>query len=106
MPIFKKYYSDKLESQIRRVGGYNQKIWVQCESQTGPFAENLSASRVTGRDSDRILEKIDDSVIKEKYVCDGKLNCQIRCPLCPSKILPIRSANLIEFTKKLPGKFL
>ena len=52
----------------------------------------------------RILEKIEDSVIREKYVCDGKLNCQIRCPMCPSKILPIKSAKLVEFSKKLPGK--
>ena len=52
----------------------------------------------------RIPEKIEDSVIREKYVCDGKLNCQIRCPMCPSKILPIKSAKLVEFSKKLPGK--
>ena len=54
--------------------------------------------------SGRIPENIEDSVIREKYVCDGKLNCQIRCPMCPSKILPIKSANLVEFSKKLPGK--
>lgn len=24
--------------------------------------------------------------------------------MCPSKILPIKSANLVEFSKKLPGK--
>ena len=52
----------------------------------------------------RIPEKIEDSVIREKYVCDGKLNCQIRCPMCPSKILPIKSAKIVEFSKKLPGK--
>ena len=52
----------------------------------------------------RIPEKIEDSVIREKYVCDGKLNCQIRCPMCPSKILPIKSAKLVEFSKNLPGK--
>jgi len=51
----------------------------------------------------RIPEKIEDSVIREKYVCDGKLNCQIRCPMCPSKILPIKSAKLVEFSKKLPA---
>merc|ERR1712147_284802 len=41
--------------------------------------------------------------IKNERVTNGKLNCQLTCQLCPSKVLPPSSAVLVEETKSLPA---
>merc|ERR1712035_59294 len=54
-------------------------------------------------DFDCLTDQIMNRQELEARSTDGKLNCQISCQFCPSKVLPPHSAYLVEETKGLPA---